>query len=66
MIDSEGHIKIVDLGFAKWVNDRTFTAVGTDHFMAPEVLRGKGYGLKADVWSFGILICELLTGHTPF
>jgi serine/threonine protein kinase len=34
--------------------------------MAPEVLLGKGYGLKADVWSFGILLCELVSGHSPF
>lgn len=34
--------------------------------MAPEVLKGQGYSFAADVWSFGILIAELLTGSLPF
>jgi len=57
---------LIDLGFAKKVKDWTFTMLGTLEFMSPELLNGKGYSFKSDVWSFGILICELLTGHTPF
>jgi len=66
MIDAEGHVKVIDLGFAKRVKGRTFTTLGTPSHVAPEVILGKGYSFKADVWSFGILICEFLTGHSPF
>lgn len=34
--------------------------------MAPEVLNGKRYNHKADVWSLGIVFFEMITGHTPF
>jgi len=46
--------------------DRARTNCGTPAYAAPEVLIGLGYGAKADVWSFGILICEILGGFTPF
>ena len=42
------------------------TNCGTAAYAAPEVVIGTGYGYKADIWSFGILICELLGGFTPF
>jgi len=42
------------------------TNCGTPAYAAPEVLIGTGYNYKADIWSFGILICEMLGGFTPF
>ena len=39
---------------------------GTPLLMAPEVLNGKRYNHKADVWSLGIVFFELLTGFMPF
>jgi serine/threonine protein kinase len=42
------------------------TAVGTPVWMAPEVLRGKGYGSKADIFSFALVLSHLLTGYEPF
>lgn len=67
MIDSTGHIKLVDFGFAKKLNAtsqmRTGTNCGTVGYAAPEVITGAtGYSFPADIWSFGILICELLSG----
>ena len=47
-------------------NEKARTNCGTPAYAAPEVLIGAGYSYKADVWSFGILICELLGGFTPF
>ena len=47
------------MGTAKYLNSqkaagkRTFTIIGTPHYMAPEVLSGKGYGLAVDLWSIG-------------
>lgn len=66
MIDAEGHVKIIDLEYSKRIRGRTFTQLGSPGFMAPEVILGKGYSFKADIWSFGITLCELLTGHSPF
>ena len=39
---------------------------GDVKFKAPEVVKGKSYGFKADTWSFGIIIFYLLTGVYPF
>lgn len=47
-------------------NEKARTNCGTPAYAAPEVLIGAGYSYKADVWSFGILICEMLGGFTPF
>ena len=61
---------MIDFGFAKQLKDvnkdRAKTNCGTPAYAAPEVLVGTGYSYKADIWSFGILICEVLGGFTPF
>ena len=36
--------------------NKTFTILGTPHYMAPEILQGKGYGLQVDLWSIGKII----------
>ena len=61
-------IKIADLGFARELSyeDLSSTMCGTPLVMAPEVLNGKLYNHKADVWSLGIVFFEMLTGFTPF
>lgn len=43
MIEASGYPKLIDLGTAKILNGRTFTIVGTPHYMAPEILTGIGY-----------------------
>jgi len=64
MIDADGHIKLIDFGFSKLLKSkqRAFTNCGTVGYTAPEVLGGSGYSYQADVWSFGILLVELLSG----
>jgi serine/threonine-protein kinase ULK/ATG1 len=56
------------LGFARQLNyeDVSSTMIGTPLVMAPEVLNGKTYNHKADVWSLGIIFFEMLTGFMPF
>jgi len=68
LMTTKVEVKIADLGFAKQMEqeDLTQTICGTPLVMAPEVLNGKKYNHKADVWSLGIVFFELLTGFTPF
>ena len=40
--------------------------IGTPHYLAPEILIGKGYGLSVDFWSIGIIIYEMIYGVYPF
>ena len=60
MIDEKGYLKLIDMGTAKVLRNengstRTFTILGTPHYMAPEILKSKGYGLNVDLWSVGML-----------
>lgn len=65
MIDISGHIKLIDFGFAKKImkdSERTYTNCGTPAYTAPEIIKGIGHSFKADLWSLGVLICELING----
>ncbi|CAG9322118.1 unnamed protein product [Blepharisma stoltei] len=66
MVDDEGYPKLIDFGTAKIVIGRTYTIVGTPHYMAPELITGKGYGIAVDLWSLGIMLYEFLCGGVPF
>ena len=66
LLDDKGYLKLVDFGFAKILNDRTWTLCGTTEYLAPEIILNKGHGFGADWWCVGILAFECLTGTTPF
>jgi protein kinase X len=66
LIDKLGHIRLVDFGFAKIVEDRTYTLCGTPEYLAPEVIKGSGHGLGVDYWSLGVLVYEMSVGYPPF
>ena len=61
---------MIDLGTAKLLKNsycgRTFTMIGTPHYMAPEILTGKGYSYLADIWSIGVCLYEFMCGCVPF
>lgn len=66
MIDREGYIKVVDMGFAKVVRDRTYTLCGTPEYLAPELVLGQGHYKGVDIWAIGVLLYEMVSGHSPF
>ncbi|KAL4484258.1 hypothetical protein ABPG72_003542 [Tetrahymena utriculariae] len=66
--DSE--IKIIDFGLSKQVPEeqkaRRHSIVGSETYMAPEVLSSKNYDKSCDVWSLGVIMYRLLSGELPF
>lgn len=59
MADREGYLYLIDLGTAKKLTEedngfKTFTIIGTPHYMAPEIIIGQGYSFPVDLWSLGI------------
>jgi len=60
-------IKVTDFGLAKFMSaDLATTACGTPGYVAPEILKGKGYGKAVDFWSIGVILYVLLCGFPPF
>ncbi|GAB5356704.1 hypothetical protein AAMO2058_000312300 [Amorphochlora amoebiformis] len=68
LVDCKGYPKLTDFGFAKVIEGTTYTFLGTPDYMAPEIIRSKGYGKGVDWWTLGILVYEMITGagKTPF
>ncbi|RVE57586.1 hypothetical protein OJAV_G00217670 [Oryzias javanicus] len=60
-------LKITDFGLAReWQRTTKMSAAGTYAWMAPEVIRASTFSKGSDVWSYGVLLWELLTGEVPF
>lgn len=51
-------MKLCDFGFARIIGEKSFrrSVVGTPAYLAPEVLRNKGYNRSLDMWSVGVII----------
>ena len=62
LISQDGHIKLTDFGFAKRVEDLTYTLCGTPDYLAPEVVQQGGYNKSVDWYAWGVLIYEMLVG----
>ena len=68
MISREGKVKVTDFGIAKAATSNTITSnvMGSVHYTSPEQARGGFSDEKSDVYSLGVTMYEMLTGHVPF
>jgi serine/threonine protein kinase len=82
MVSRDGYVKILDFGIAKLiprprpsdsaqktlvrVETQSGTVLGTVNYMSPEQLLGQRVDLRCDIFSFGVVLCEMLTGACPF
>lgn len=70
MLLQNGTIKVADFGIARFLQSETTTmtdkAIGSVHYIAPEQARGDYITDKADIYSVGVMLYEMLTGKLPF
>ena len=66
MVLTNGYIKLIDFGTCKEITEKTYTIIGTPHYMAPESLLNQGYSFQVDFWSIAIMMYEFVCGEVPF
>ena len=65
LLTTNGKAKLCDFGFAAILGERK-TLCGTYEYMSPEMVQGKPYDYKIDIWALGILLFELISAKAPF
>jgi len=70
MIDNEGNARIMDFGIAHSIKTERITdpeiIIGTPEYMSPEQVEAREIDQRSDIYSFGIILYEMLTGKVPF
>uniref|UniRef100_A0A8C7KT94 mitogen-activated protein kinase kinase kinase n=1 Tax=Oncorhynchus kisutch TaxID=8019 RepID=A0A8C7KT94_ONCKI len=68
LVTQQDTVKISDFGTSKELSDKStqMSFAGTVAWMAPEVIRNEPVSEKVDIWSFGVVLWELLTGEIPY
>lgn len=68
MLGQDGYLRMIDFGIAKRIkeNKRSKSFCGTLEYMAPEMIKMKGYDFSLDWWALGIFTYELMLGFPPY
>jgi len=67
LVTQDWTVKVADFGLTRFMSEKKqMTQVGTPMWMAPEIITGKKYTEKADVYAFGIILWEILTRDEPY
>ncbi|WBW94785.1 Stk1 family PASTA domain-containing Ser/Thr kinase [Oceanirhabdus sp. W0125-5] len=70
IVNENGGIKVADFGIAKAIDQSTITntskVMGTAHYFSPEQAKGGYVDFRSDIYSFGIVLYEMVTGRVPY
>ncbi len=70
MVDEDGNARIMDFGIARSLRGKGITGagvmIGTPEYMSPEQVEGKDVDQRSDIYSLGVILFEMVTGHVPF
>jgi len=71
LLDQHGNVKLADFGLSRLLVDQSLSlsdlrAAGTPTYMAPEVIMGESASKASDIWSFGVVLHQLIAGRLPF
>lgn len=71
LVDENGHVKVADFGIARMTDAKTMTiadgnVMGSVHYFSPEQAKGEQVTETSDLYSVGVMLYEMLSGHVPF
>ena len=70
MVDEDGNARIMDFGIARSLRGKGVTGagvmIGTPEYMSPEQVEGQEVDQRSDIYSLGVILFEMVTGHVPF